>query len=88
MSYVGNQSDMKDIWDWVSYPYSEEDQVVPCMPKNEIDYDLMMSLLPTPTWADEEPFEEEEEPSEEEHPGDDIGGVLADNSPYPKSSSY
>ncbi|CAI9290762.1 unnamed protein product [Lactuca saligna] len=38
--------------------------------------------------ADEEPFEDEEETSEEEQLGDEIGGVPADSSPYPDSSSH
>lgn len=36
MYYVGYQSDMEDIWDWVLHPYPEEDQVIPHTPEEDI----------------------------------------------------
>ena len=44
MSYVRYQSDIEDIWYWVSHPYSEEDQMVPHTPEEESDYDPMIPL--------------------------------------------
>lgn len=62
MSYAENQSDMEDIWEWVLHYYPKEDQVVARMPKTENDYDLTISLLPTPISADEEPFKMRKNP--------------------------
>lgn len=62
--------------------------MVLCMPETENDYDPVMPLPPTPVSADEDPFEDEEEPNEEEQPGDEIGGVPVDSSPYPDSFSH
>lgn len=62
--------------------------MVLCMPETENDYDPVMPLPPTPVSADDEPFEDEEETNEEEQLSDGIGGVPADGSPYPNSSSH
>ncbi|CAI9269124.1 unnamed protein product [Lactuca saligna] len=48
MSYVGNQSDMEDIWDWVLHPYLEEDQVMPRMSESETNCDPKIPQSPTP----------------------------------------
>ncbi|CAI9284662.1 unnamed protein product [Lactuca saligna] len=72
----------------VSHPYPEEDQVVPRTPEEESDYNSRMYLPPILVSTDEEPFEYEEKSSEdEEHPVDEIGGVHANSSPYPDSTS-
>ena len=64
----------------MSHPYPEEDQMVPCTPETKSDYDLSMTLSPTPVSADVEPFEDEEEPSkEEENPDDEISGAPTDS---------
>ncbi|CAI9286681.1 unnamed protein product [Lactuca saligna] len=76
MSYTRITDDMEDIWDWVSHPYLEEEQVVSRTPKNERDYDLPIPLPPTPISTDEEAFKYEEEPSEEVEPSDEIGEYL------------
>lgn len=66
MSYEGNQNDMENIWDWVSHPYPEADQMVPCTPESERDYNLAIPLSPTLVSAYEEPFEDKEYSSGEE----------------------
>lgn len=103
MSYARYQSDMDDIWAWVSYPSPEEDQVEPHTPETESDCDPIMTLLPTPVsvkdddepFEDEEehikeyePFEDEEDPFEEDEQHDEeFGRDPVDSSPYLDSSS-
>lgn len=70
MSSTGDYSDMEDIWDWVSHPYTEEDQVVPHTPEEESDYDLNIPLPPIPIFANDESFEDEEERIEYEEQHD------------------
>ena len=67
----------------------EEDQVVPHTPEEETNYDLTMPIPPTPVSANDELFEDEEDPikNKEQH-DEEFGGVPADSSPYPDSSSH
>lgn len=87
MFYAGHRSNMEDIYAWVSYPFSKEDQVVSHTLEAASDYDPMMSLTLTQILGDDEPFEEDPIKEEEKH-HEEFGGVPVGSSPYPYSSSH
>ncbi|CAI9268591.1 unnamed protein product [Lactuca saligna] len=73
----------------VSYPYQEEDKVVPDTLEEERNYDPTIPLPSIPVSTDVELFEDEEETiKEEEQHEKEFSGVPIVSSPYSDSSSH